>query len=222
MIAGDRPKWFPMWEGECAAIVAAGNSVKRNEVDMLKDRIHVVAINTSYELCKWADMLYACDSVWWQYKDGAKDFKGLKVTQAHEKVMEQWPEIKKVTIRRDHKAPCHDFIMDKYGEIGGGGNSGFQVLNLLAQFGVTAVALLGFDMAIIGEKIHWHGRHPDSGKYIMNNPSEANFRVWRNNFIKAAPKLAALGIDVVNCSLESTLGCFPKMNVETALKRWGL
>lgn len=220
-----RPEWWPDWEGECAAIVAAGPSVRKDQVELLKDRIHVVAINTSYELCPWADALYGCDAKWWASKKGVGSFKGIKIAMEDEAV-KQFPELKQIKVRYDERNKrdvCHDFLMDKYGEVGGGGNSGFQALNWLAQLGVKAVALLGFDFRIDGNgKIHWHGRHADSGHYILHNPSESNFRLWIEKMNKAVPRIRALEMDVVNCSETSALECFPKMSVEDALRRWGL
>lgn len=222
MIVGKRPDWFQDWDGECAAIVAAGPSVKQEEVDLLRDRIHVVAINESVRLCPWADALYSCDYKWWSYREGVKDFKGLKITQDDEAKM-RFPELCKIQIKKTGNGSLiHDFQMDTYGVVGAGGNSGFQVLNLLAQWGVKAFALLGFDMRCFDGKIHWHGRHPDSGKYVLNNPAQAAFDRWISHMTTAAPKINALGIDVVNCSAQSALQCFPKMTVQQALDRWHL
>lgn len=228
---GVRPEWFPNWVGECAAVVAGGPSVTREHVGALKDRIHVVAINTSYELCPWADALYACDHNWWNLmahkvsKKQAPEFKGLKVTQDKE-ACKSFPELKKLELRRLAKGNidpiCNELLMERYGEIGGGGNSGFQVVNWLVQVGISAIALIGFDFKDFDGKIHWHGRHPDSGPFVLPNPSASNFTKWTNTMTAAAPRLHAFGVDVVNCSERSALECFPKMSVEKALERWGL
>lgn len=223
MLEGERPDWFPDWRDECAAIVAAGPSVKQDEVNLLKDRIHVVAINESNRLCPWADVLYSCDAKWWAYREGARDFKGLKITQDDEAI-KQFPYLKKIQVKRSGKATdiVHEFLMEQHGVVGGGGNSGFQTVNLLAQWGVKAMALLGFDYTDFDGKIHWHGRHPDSGKHVMNNPSGSNYKLWISKMTEAAPKIKALGIDIINCSEKSALTCFPKMSVGQALERWGL
>jgi hypothetical protein len=42
--------------------------------------IKVVAINTSFQLVPWADMLYACDGKWWDHYKGVLEFTGLTVT----------------------------------------------------------------------------------------------------------------------------------------------
>src|SRR5215467_2175986 len=145
---GNRPDWFPYWAGECVAIVGAGPSVTKDDVDKLRDRIHVIAINTSYKLCPWADILYSCDVDWWKLNKEALKFSGLKITQ-NDEAMKLFPELKKITIRRRNQQEIvHDFLMDTTGEIGGGGNGGFQMMNLSAQFGATAMLLVGFDFGM--------------------------------------------------------------------------
>lgn len=212
------PDWFPDWSGECVAIVAAGPSVKQDEVNKLRDRIHVIAINESYKLCRWADALYSCDKMWWDLNKGAKDFSGLKITQCDQAV-KVYPDIKKINIRRTQNNVVHEFLMDKAGEVGGGGNGGYQMLNLAVQFGATAVALLGFDCCSPDiQKPHWHGRHPSP----LNNPIQTNFVTWRTHLDNAAAKLAQLNVDVVNCSPISTVSKYPRLTVDDALKRWTL
>jgi hypothetical protein len=212
-----KPGWFPDWTDECVAIVAAGPSVKKEDVSKLKDRIHVIAINESYRLCNWADAMYSCDRDWWRLAKGAPDFPGLKITQEPQAAKE-FPDLKCVTIRRYQNSIVHDMLFDTWGEIGGGGNSGFQCMNLTAQFGVTAIMLLGIDCTGDANKPHWHGRHPPP----LNNPIVTNYDNWRRNIDGAAGKLKARGIDVVNCSPISTLTKYPKMTVEEGLERWKL
>lgn len=212
--------WMPDWKDQCVAIVGSGNSVRRDEVDMLRERIHVVAVNNSYELCPWADMLYACDARWWELKKGVPQFGGIKVCQ-ETKAHEMYSDINLVSIRRESGTPVHRFLFDKMGQIGGGGNSGFQALNIVAQMGVSDVMLLGFDMVTINGKLHWHGRHPDSG-FVLYNPDEFAFRRWVDRMTKSAPALKQRGVNVINCSAQSALTCFPKMTVEQTLKEWGL
>lgn len=222
-LKGVRPDWWPNWQSQCVAVVGSGPSLRREQVDALKERIHVVAVNNSYELCPWADALYSCDAKWWKYKDGAKDFDGLKMAYADEAV-KLYPDIKKINISKmTNNDATKELQMVEYNTVGGGGNSGFQVVNWLAQVGVSAIALLGFDMRVDGNgKAHWHGRHPDSGAHVLNNPYDEMMAFWVKHMTNAAPKLSRLDIDVVNCSDKTALTCFPKMSVEDALARWGL
>jgi hypothetical protein len=217
MLKGTRPDWFPDWAEQYVAIIGGGPSVKRSDVGMLKDRIKTVVINESHQLAPWADVLYSCDHLWWAMRHNAvKDFKGLKVTQDPQAVM-QFPELKKINLRNQHN-PVKYFLMDEWGEVGSGQGSGFQVVNWLAQLAVRGMALLGFDGCMIDNKIHWHGRH--EGR--LNNPNQSTFLGWKQWMENAAPKLRELNIEMVNCSMVSTIGCFPRHSVEDMLKRWNL
>jgi hypothetical protein len=105
----------------------------------------------------------------------------------------------------------------KVGHVGSGGNSGFQVLNLVAQFGAKEILLIGFDMH--GEGAHWYGRN---NWVNANNPDRFNFIRWEKAFSFAAPELEKRGIDVVNASPSSTLKCFRRNTVQKTLEEWGL
>jgi hypothetical protein len=61
---------------------------------------------------------------------------------------------------------------------------------------------------------HWYGRNRWPGAC---NPDEDRFAKWRRTLDATAPKIAALGVDVVNASPESALECFPKMTLAEAL-----
>ena len=214
---GTRPDWFPDWAGQYVAIVAGGGSVKRSDVDMLKDRLRVVVINESVQLAPWGDALYSCDHLWWAMRQPIwKDFKGLLVTQDPQALM-QFPQLKKINLRNQHN-PVKHFLMDEWGEVGSGQGSGFQVVNWLAQLAVKGMALLGYDGCTIDNKLHWHGRH--EGR--LNNPNNSTFLGWKQWMENAAPRLRELNIEMINCSMVSTIGCFPRHSVEETLKRWSL
>jgi len=92
------------------------------------------------------------------------------------------------------------------------------MMNLAAQFGATAILLLGFDMCYLNGQVHWHGRHPPP----VDNPIDSNFEKWIRTTDTAKQKLDGLGIDVVNCSMISKLTKYPKLGIDDALKRWTL
>ena len=74
-----------MWEGETVAILAGGPSLTQAQVDYVKGKCKVIAINSSYLLAPWADILYFCDNRWYtecghKNRKEFKEFKGIKVT----------------------------------------------------------------------------------------------------------------------------------------------
>lgn len=204
---------WPDWRGETVVIVASGSSAAEVDIDLARGKARVVAVNESWRLCPWADVLYGCDGQWWTKRDGVPEFRGIKVCYDQAACL-AYPGMRKVNLRERYG----DLLLDPPGYIsdGGskwpeevGGNSGWQALNLVTQWGPRRIALVGFDMT--GE--HWHGRHPPG----LGNPSEKLFAVWRRNFDAAAGRFIELGIAVLNCSRISTITAYPKITLGEAL-----
>jgi hypothetical protein len=205
--------WWPDWRGECVAIVASGPSTRKADVELLRERIHVIAIKENVDLCPWADVIYGCDAAWWVSRKGLPQFAGLKL--AYDKTLPRhYPDIKTIEIKISSDA----ILTDQPGLVGSGGNSGFQALNMAVQFGVNGVILLGFD--VHGKNgLHWYGPNKALG---MSNPSDSNFARWQKSFEGVAQDLRQRGIAVVNASPISALKCFARKSVADALADWGL
>jgi len=206
-------KWWQDWRGECVAIIGSGPSAKQQDIAQLRDRIHVIAVNESYRLAPWADVLYACELAWWTLHKGLDEYQGLKVA-FDATACNTYPALKRVYI--ENKSG-NEMLFDRPGYLGAGGNSGFQAANLAAQFGATGIMLIGIDCNL-ENGAHWHGRHP----YHMNNPAPTNVARWCAAWDGVAGKLRAMGIDVVNCSPSSALKNYSKMSIGEALARWQL
>lgn len=89
--------------------------------------------------------------------------------------------------------------------IGSGSNSALQAAHWIAGR-TERIALFGIDLRE-DQLTHWHGQHKS-----LPNPTGTTFQR-----AKKAWALAQLGTEVVNCSKESALTCFPKMSLEEAL-----
>lgn len=201
------PAWFPRWFGRCVVIVASGPSAADEDFSAIRARLAAsgrsepvwIAVNASYRLTPWADLLYAADGMFWTKDEGARAFPGLKVTQAAKDAGRFGLECVDVSPSRRTMA------FDRFGVLGSGGNSGFQAVNLAAQAGAARIVLVGFDYSL-ARGVHWHGRHPPG----LNNPSAVNCDRWRADMDGAAPLLAGLGVDVLNASPHSSLTAFEK------------
>ncbi len=102
--------------------------------------------------------------------------------------------------------------MEVPGEIGSGGNSGFQAVNVALQFGARDIALAGYDLAC-ERGLHWHGPHPAG----LNNPTAKTLAEWRQRLDDAAPALAALGARVCVVS-PSALKNYPRRDLRDWLE----
>lgn len=171
----------------------------------------MIVINNSWKLAPWADLLYACDLNWWRHNFGViSAFPGLKVTQ--DPAVPHDPKFSGSV----HRVKCNHAV-DKlevatYGEVGWGGNSGFQAINLAVQFGAKKIVLVGYDMRV-DRGLHWHPDHPRG----MHNPTARNVERWRRVTDGAAELLRALKIEMINASAVSSLRAYPKMSLAEAL-----
>lgn len=213
----DRPveAAWPDWRGETVAILASGPSLKSENIEALRGRVKIVAIKQCVDRCMFADAVYGCDDWWWRHRHGLPEFPGSKFAFGA-RACADYPDIRKVTIR---DVNCDRLLFDEVGSVAAGGNSGFQALNLVLQFGAARVLLIGFDMHDRGG-VHWYGRN---NWLRANNPDESNFTRWKNAFDNAAAQIERdARAQVVNCSPVSDLTCFPKRSAHVALTSWGL
>lgn len=162
--------------------------------------IRVIAINRSHELVPWAEVLYAADSGFWRAYSNARKFDGWRFC-ADEYVRLLDSGIYPVTIaRKPDKTRLSEMIRQPVGTVGYGGNSGFQAVNLAAQFGASKI-LLCLDYS----GSHWH---PDHSR-ALRNPTAAELKVWATHLDRQAKTFKSWGIEVFNVARHSILKAYP-------------
>jgi hypothetical protein len=167
-------------------------------------RVCVIAINNAWQLAPWAQVLYACDAKWYGWNSGVPTFRGLKYSIDPQSA--KWPGVQ---------------VLQNTGPLGleleptglrTGKNSGFQAINLAVHLGASRILLLGYDMSPAPDgRDHWHGSHPDG--------QIPPFAAMLATFPSLVAPLAALNIQVVNCSRRTALDVFPKARLEDELAR---
>lgn len=150
-------------------------------------------------------MLYACDWRWWNHyhNDVVKGFHGQCWTcseQARDQFGLYW--IRGAAGDGLHQDP--DTILH-------GMNSGHQAINLACVFGAARILLLGYDVQRTGGKSHWHGDHP---KTLGNARCVAQ---WARGFKQQAIHAQQRGVEIVNCSRQTALECFPRRVITECL-----
>ena len=205
-----KPEWFPDWPGEVCALIGSGPSANAAMVEHLKDRCRVLVINTSFRLAPWADALYACDALWWQWYPEARDFAGLKITQDAKAAKAHG--LKHVKLVEENAPDANRLILNRPGIIGRGENGGFQGLNLLLQFGVKTILMLGIDC----RGARWHGAHLGRS---MPQQRPQTLAGWASIFDAQAPQLKAWGVEVINLSPVGALKAYSKLTIDLVLER---
>lgn len=90
-------------------------------------------------------------------------------------------------------------------------NSGAQAIVWAAHEGAARIVLLGYDCQHTGGRRHWHGDHPAN---CAGNAGSVE--KWPDSFAEIARKLPE--VEIINCSRETALMCFPRMDLEAALR----
>lgn len=188
-------------------IVASGPSVVRTDFARLRRyrSWNVAAVNNSWVLVPWCRLLYASDLAWWKkYGKEAKRFPGEKFTSDPTAARIHRAQLVR---RREGQGLCR-----QPGFVHTGGNSGYQLVNLLYHMGARTIVLLGFDMH---RKFggHWHGEHEN-----MLSAPQAHITEWIKRFKPLAEDLAHEGVDVVNATPGSKLPWFRRSDLFEVLQ----
>lgn len=149
-------------------------------------------------------MLYACDVTWWHQHGGLPRFEGEKWTQDDCALV--YPTIRYIRSVDEPGLSFNRAIIHQ------GSNGGYQAVNLAVHYGVKRILLIGYDMkeAANGAK-HWHPPHAE------NNPNRGNFNGWLRAFKTLPPDLEKAGVELINCTRDTALDCFPKARLEDVL-----
>lgn len=162
-------------------------------------------------MAPWADVLYAADLRWWDIK-GPKDFKGHRIVAVRSyNRNEDIAEAVKRGLDWVEVAPKKGLNFDP---ICSGDFSGNQAINLAYKLGAEVVALLGYDCQMTGGQSHFFGDHPAG----LNAPNAKRMKTWADNLAILAKDAEKVGLEVWNCSRETAVTCFPRMDIDDAVR----
>lgn len=164
---------------------------------MVRESGHpTIAINRSFRIAPWADILFAMDAYFWQehIAEVERTFKG-----------ERWGFVR--------TSAAYKVIATK-GELypTGWGHSGSYAMSLGVVGKPMKIIGLGYDCQFgpNGEK-HWHEDYPEK----MGNAS--SIRRWPYHYELISKYAASHGVKVVNCSRATALTCFERGDLEREL-----
>lgn len=189
---------------DTVAILASGPSLTQDDVDYLRGRCVVLAINDGYRIAPWAQYHYAADYTWWKYHAPAvKASRGLERSWTCD-----------ADAARDFGLQhfAHRQAQGLADEVEVRGNcSGEHAIHMAWHLlRPWRVILLGYDMGATGHR-HWFGAHPPG---VVNG---ADFKTMCASFPRLAQDLAAEGVEVVNATPVSALTCFRRADLRRCL-----
>lgn len=162
-----------------------------------------IIVNDAYQVVTDANIHYATDARWWAAHEDALKGPGLKV--GYEAASPGGVVAVEGSGREGYD--------ERLGYVRHGKNSGHVAVHLAAQLGASRIALIGYDMRMVGGLNHWFGEHP-RGIRRTNN-----YEMFISNFEALAKELERLGIEVVNCTPGSAMKWFPQMKLDDVLMR---
>jgi len=207
------PPWHP------CICVASGPSFTEQQAKLIvaareQDLARVIVVNDNWLRVPNADLLYACDGIWWD-KNMVKVRKGFN------------PDAQLATAdsmgAAFHGLQYVELCAHKPGlckEVGKvyGSNSGYHAITLAWQLGARKIFLVGFDMQRTGGKTHWFGEHAEG---LWNYHPDSMIASWAKTFIKLADDLITNGAECINCTIQTALTCFKKSTLEVELGKLG-
>jgi hypothetical protein len=213
-MAGRKPWECPrLWPGATFVILGSGPSLCAEDIAEVisarrRRRCRVITINSTWENLLTADVLYAGDCAWWNAHPEAQRFPALLIG-CSQVGAEPWPTAVRKINHRENEGIETDRRF-----IGTGTNSGHQALNIAVHLGAARILLLGFDFGAGSDgKLHHHEDH----RLPLRNPDRPSFARWLRMIETTAEPLAALGIDVVNCSRSTAIACFRRGDIREEL-----
>lgn len=196
------------WPGDTIACVATGLSLTAADVERLRGKVRVIAVNDAHRLAPWADVLYSSDAYWWLHYQGVPAFAGRKVGIASQRADDFQPSWG-ITVLAN---TGDDGIEFRPTGLRTAWNSGGAAINLAVHLvGWPArILLLGYDMGATGAS-HFFGAHPPK---IQNDSPYPTFIAKIGTMVEP---LARAQIAVLNCTSRTALDCFPCVSLDEAL-----
>lgn len=216
----------PVWKGQPVVCIGGGPSVTPEQVEYVRGKARVIAVNDAYLLAPWAEICYFADSRWWEWhtkgiakpklgltaQDVArrfKEFAGQKVSIENTGLMVSDPDV--FILHNATREHGNHSLSTRRNAIATGSNGGYQAVNIAVLAGGNPVILLGYDMRYAGGKTsHWHGGHPLA-------VAESAYQNYARQFANMRGVLKSLGVQVFNCAPNSLIDAFPKVSLESVL-----
>jgi hypothetical protein len=203
---------FSKISGRDVYVIGGGPSFREEYIEFLENKL-IICINTAFKYFKNPTAIYWCDDSW--------ACNNLDALESHPCKMRFTSRFNgDGFITKNIKTTAGATVLRRTGDFGidpnidnvRGNNSGAHMINFLTNMKVKRIILLGFDMKIKNGKSHWHSGY---GYPLSNN-------VYTDLFIPSiesmAPAVKLLGVDVINCSIDSDLTCFRKEKFEDLIK----
>lgn len=192
------PNWREVY------LIGGGPTLHGFNFERLRGHV-TVAVNDAFRYVPWASALFSLDATWIRRRRAeVESFQGEVYLAVAEDFDEPLP---KNAIRLLRVRGARGLSDNPSSVCMGGGNSGFGAFNLAYLKGAQRIILLGYDYC--HSKVHWFSNYA----WQSGNSHDAMYYKWAQEFKYTTRQLAAKGIEVLNASWNSTISCFPKVEL---------
>jgi hypothetical protein len=176
------------------------------QINVIPAGVRILGINDAYLLAPKMDLHHACDGKWWGWHyEACRGRLKCDSTTISKNAALKYPDLKWVEGRP------RPGLSYEATAIHTGKNSGYQAINIAVLMGAKKILLIGFDLKVSDDgRSHWFGDHPDLTRSF--------YETWHPQFQTLVDPLRELGVEVINCSPDSALECFPKANIEDVFR----
>lgn len=189
-----------LWPGCTMVLLGDGPSLTQGDVDFVRNKARVMAMNHNLTMAPWADAL------WSYHTRGLIDktlpevpsFNGFVMSA--EPVPAPWPIVR--------MSGTEGLDLDPSG-IRHGNGSGYSAMNVAYHLGARTIILLGYDCCDSAD-----------GKFCHSKPASSldrrayNYGLWIERFKSIAAPLAAAGVEVLNATRRTALDMFVRIRLE--------
>lgn len=178
---------------------------------------HVIGINVAYKFGNWVDVCFFGDKPFFlKHRGGLSNFRKLVVT-CSKKVGERnlgW--VKYLPCEKEH-GKFKTGISTNPNQVCWNENSGAAAISLAAWLGVKRIILVGFDMTLssLNGEQHFHNEYKEMGRKIKKASLPFNKHLEPFDAIKRDAD--AMGIEILNVSLNSAITQFEKVHIKELL-----
>lgn len=203
-----------LWPGATIVCLGSGPSLTPEDIHAIgcyrhARNLRVIAVNTTYQLAPWADVLYAPDEKWWAWHGAnvSRVYQGsLKFTLSQEEYAER------AGAQRLDWRSGGGLSLDPR-RVMTGGHGGYQAINLSVHLGARRIILLGYDLQADTQHGHDHVHHPHPDRSVVP------YEQWRSIYETLIPALDAIDVEIVNCSRATAITALPRASLEEVLER---
>jgi hypothetical protein len=203
------------WVGEVAYVVGGGTSVQLADVQSLQERgKNVIAVNSSYRIALFADILYFADERWWTREITLEDHKLREFLGQVWTVSRISKDIQDVKLKRLRRvkpevqglALSPDTVTMEWTSVQ-------SAINIAMHKGADRVVVLGLDnqpSPSDPQRFHHHAEYPWPHRL-------STWQYKYDNLAHAVPVLEQQGVKVFNASPISTIDFWPVVTVAETL-----